>query len=181
MAKLASAVSPSLWVVWHSPMGWPLGDLLNHYGRNGPELASDHMARAVDYDISRLPDQSRPVAMLGKCNSTHTVLYTAARVNLSLDRAADLHVWHSHNHHQPDIPTILQPGRHVFFSMEPPSHLKFTQVDGFVGQVSYRRDAAIWRPYLAPLRLWRRSACRGPRPPLIRGISLAWDTFVQWV
>ena len=92
--------------------------------------------------------------LIGKCNDTHTVEYRVDGVERPAQRGDTNHVirvrfWHGG---PPPRPLVRKGAEDVllFLSLEPPSMMRFRGVNGYDGEVSFRRDSTVWRPLQPP-------------------------------
>ena len=89
--------------------------------------------------------------VLGRCNWTHTVLYTTGGRTGRHDSmpAAD---WQVQIVRPSDSapPPVMSGGSHLLYFTEPPSMYDFNRAANYTGFVANTREATIWRPLVPP-------------------------------
>ena len=94
----------------------------------------------------------------GRCNATHSTEYCRSDDERSQGAGDTAHTVRVRMWHYGSVP---RPPRRrapadvlLFMTMEPPIQLDFDSVAGYDGEVSYRRDAAVWRPLSRWVNVW---------------------------
>ena len=135
------------------------------------------------------------LSALGRCNSTHAVLYTstapsdasradhavterAAARAFGLRRALEslplVHLYRCLSGFPlPPRPLMPDGAAHIVWGIEPGAHLGFHRVDGFSGVMSYARSALITQPLSDPYLSWQ-AGQRLPVEPATRDSIGIW-------